>query len=318
MAVRSFLSALLTLVAIAATVLAVPSFWLDQRIVDQAGFVSTVAPMAENQEVKEYLADEIAAQATARTDLPIAGVLVRPLAGRYTESEQFRQDFADVVGQQHAFLFEEPAPGSDTSVMQLDITAMINRALNLSGGNAIQGPVVVELTNGASGLEAGRYAEVGGQITLLAWGSAAVAVIAAVLALLVARRRGTVFAWLGLGVVAAGVSTWATGLFFAGTAPTWSNREFRAAGGRAHHRRRLRRCHPARPDRRRGGRRDVRRRCAGAVDLRAALTSGRDRDDVAMMLRRPNLPGAYSPITSAARPTISGSGVPTNDSFLPS
>ncbi|MGW6035535.1 hypothetical protein ACWFOS_17930 [Gordonia terrae] len=212
---RSFLSALLTLVAIAATILAVPSFWLDQRIVDQAGFVSTVGPMAENQKVKDYLADEIAAQATARTDLPIAGALVRPLAGRYTESEQFQQDFADVVGQQHAFLFEEPAPGSDTSVMQLDITAMINRALNLSGGNAIQGPVVVELTNGASGLEAGRYAEVGGQITLLAWGSAAVAVISAVLALLIARRRGTVFAWLGLGVVAAGVSTWAMGLFFA-------------------------------------------------------------------------------------------------------
>jgi hypothetical protein len=29
-------------------------------------------------------------------------------------------------------------------------------------------------------------------------------------------------------------------------------------------------------------------------------------------------PGNYSPITSAARPTISGSGVPTKDSFLPS
>ena len=86
MAVRSFLSALLTLVAIAATVLAVPSFWLDQRIVDQAGFVATVAPMAENQQVKDYLADEIAAQATARTDLPIAGVLVRPLAGRHSPS----------------------------------------------------------------------------------------------------------------------------------------------------------------------------------------------------------------------------------------
>ncbi len=215
MAVRSFLSALLTLVAIAATILAVPSFWLDQRLVDREGFVSTVAPMAENQQVKDYLADEIAAQATARTDLPIAGVLVRPLAGRYTDSEQFRQDFADVVGQQHDFLFETPAPGTDTSVMQLDITDMINRALNLSGGNRIQGPVVVELTNGASGLEAGRYAEVGDQITLLAWGSAAVAVLAALLALLVARRRGTVFAWLGLGVVAAGVSTWAMGLFFA-------------------------------------------------------------------------------------------------------
>ena len=109
-AVRSFLSALLTLVAIAATVLAVPSFWLDQRIVDQAGFVSTVGPMAENQKVKDYLADEIAAQATARTDLPIAGALVRPLAGRYTESEQFQQDVADVVG--HEFHLEMAGLGS--------------------------------------------------------------------------------------------------------------------------------------------------------------------------------------------------------------
>ncbi|MCR5977494.1 hypothetical protein GDN83_07040 [Gordonia jinghuaiqii] len=213
---RSFLSFLLTLVAMAATVVAVPSIWLDQRIVDQEGFVSTVAPMAQNQKVKDYLADEIAAQATARTDLPIAGALVRPLAARYTDTEQFRLDFADVVGQQHEWLFTEPAPGADTSVMQLDITAMINRALNLTGtGNEISGPVVVELTNGASGLEAGRYAEVGKQITLLGWSAAAVAVLAALVALLVARRRGTVFAWLGVGVVAAGASTWAIGVFFA-------------------------------------------------------------------------------------------------------
>ena len=100
MAVRSFLSALLTLVAMAAAVLAVPSLWLDLRIVDQQGFVSMVAPMAENPEVQEYLADEIAAQATARTDIPIAAPLVRPLAEKYTESEQFRLDFADVAGQQ--------------------------------------------------------------------------------------------------------------------------------------------------------------------------------------------------------------------------
>ncbi|MEO9326575.1 hypothetical protein [Gordonia aurantiaca] len=212
---RSFLSALLTLVAMAATVLAVPALWLDLRIVDQEGFVSTVAPMAENQDVKDYLADEIAAQAAARTDIPIAAPLVHPLAVKYTDSEQFRLDFADVVGQQHAYLFTEPAPGTDTSVMQLDITGMINRALGLTGPNAISGPVVVELTNGASGLEAGRYAQVGEQISLLARGSAAVAVIAALAALLIAHRRSSVFAWLGLGVVIAGASTWAIGLFFA-------------------------------------------------------------------------------------------------------
>ncbi|AZZ79948.1 hypothetical protein QEN35_10835 [Gordonia alkanivorans] len=206
----------MTLVAMAATVLAVPALWLDLRIVDQDGFVSTVAPMAENQKVKDYLADEIAAQATARTDLPIAGALVRPLAATYTDSEQFRLDFADVVGQQHAWLFTQPAPGEDTSVMQLDITAMINRALNLTGTpNEISGPVVVDLTNGASGLEAGRYAEVGNQITMLARGAAAVAVIAGLLALLLAHRRSTVFAWLGLGAVAAGVASWVIGLFFA-------------------------------------------------------------------------------------------------------
>lgn len=216
MAVRSILSALLTLVAMAAAVLAVPSLWLDLRIVDQQGFVSMVAPMAENPEVQEYLADEIAAQATARTDIPIAAPLVRPLAEKYTESEQFRLDFADVAGQQHAFLFTEPAPGTDPSVMQLDISGMINRALGLAGTpNAITEPVVVDLTTGASGLEAGSYARAGEQITLLARVSAAVAVIAGLAALVFARRRSTVLAWLGLGVVIAGASTWLIGLFFA-------------------------------------------------------------------------------------------------------
>lgn len=216
MAVRSFLSALLTLVAMAAAVLAVPSLWLDLRIVDQQGFVSMVAPMAENPEVQEYLADEIAAQATARTDIPIAAPLVRPLAEKYTESEQFRLDFADVAGQQHAFLFTEPAPGTDPSVMQLDISGMINRALGLAGTpNAITEPVVVDLTTGASGLEAGSYARAGEQISLLARVSATVAVIAGLAALVFARRRSTVLAWLGLGVVIAGASTWLIGLFFA-------------------------------------------------------------------------------------------------------
>ncbi|NED64550.1 hypothetical protein G3I15_26865, partial [Streptomyces sp. SID10244] len=45
--------------------------------------------------------------------------------------------------------------------------------------------------------------------------SLVVAVAASVLALLIARRRGTVLAWLGVGLIASAAFAWAVGIFFA-------------------------------------------------------------------------------------------------------
>jgi len=222
--VRSFLSGLLTLIAMVACVLAVPTMWISERLVDQDGFVSVVSPMSTDEHVKDFLADRITEQAVARADqlntdvlnAPIEA-LVRPVAQRYTDSPGFQEDFVSLVRQQHSWLFDEPAPGTDTQVMRVDITPMVNRVISqvIPGAQPLAGPIEVELVNRENGLEAGQYHRVGQQITTLGWSSTIVAAVAALLALLVARRRGTVLAWLGIGLMLSCAAAWAAGTYLA-------------------------------------------------------------------------------------------------------
>lgn len=211
--VRTFLSALLTLIAMVAIGLALPSMWLSQRVVDSDGFADVVAPLAHDAQVQDFIADQITDEVSARVAFPGASALVKPLARSYTQGADFPADFSDVVRQQHAWLFD-PAPPGAGQEMQLDITAMVNRALKnatLPFTPTIGTKIEVPLTQGA-GLEAGRFHKVGQQLTNISYSATAVAVIAGLLALLVARRRGTVLAWLGIGALLAALASWVTAL----------------------------------------------------------------------------------------------------------
>lgn len=202
----------------AAAIIAVPAVWVSERLVNEDGFVSLVAPLADDQQVKDYMVDEITAQVVARAadftpgtfTAPVEAV-IRPVARQYVDSDGFKPDLLNLVRQQHAWLFTEPAPGTDRTEMQFDITGMVNRVLHESVPRAptITGPIVVPLSSGGTGLEAGAYERAGRQITAWAWGAVIVAILAAIGALLIAVRRGTVLAWLGGGLVLSGVSAWA-------------------------------------------------------------------------------------------------------------
>ncbi|MGV9827743.1 MULTISPECIES: hypothetical protein [unclassified Gordonia (in: high G+C Gram-positive bacteria)] len=211
---RTFFSALFGLIAMVAIVVAVPSIWITERIVDTDGFTSLIAPVAGDQQVKDYMASQITDQIASQTSLPGTRALVEPLAQRYTDSAQFPADFLDVVAQQHAWLFDEPTGSSST--MQLDITKMVNRVIASSGiGITINGPVLIPVSDGGTGLQAGSYHDAGRVVTVAGYTSAAVAVVAGLLALLIGRRRGTVLAWLGVGAVLAGVTCWVIAIYYA-------------------------------------------------------------------------------------------------------
>ena len=45
--------------AMAAIVLAVPSWWVNARLVDSNGFASTMRPVAEQQKVRDYMTEQI-------------------------------------------------------------------------------------------------------------------------------------------------------------------------------------------------------------------------------------------------------------------
>ena len=205
---RTFLSGLATIVAVVAIVLAVPAVWISERIVSDDGFSSLIEPVGHDQAVKDYLAGQITDEIASRTSISGAESVVRPLANAYTNSSQFPADFADVAKQQHQWLFDEAS--DPNAPMQLDITPMVNRVLaSARVGVTVSGSITIPVSSGNTGLHAGAYHRAGEQITTIGKVSVIVGIIAAVIALLVARRRGTVIAWLGIAAVIAGVVCWA-------------------------------------------------------------------------------------------------------------
>lgn len=199
----------------AAIVLALPSLWAQQRLVDQDGFVATVSPVAADDQVKDYLAGQVAAAVENRTGLPLVAQVVESATRAYMNTDQYEADFVDLVSQQHAWLFNPPPAGASTTEMQLDITAMVNRVIAQTGlGAKISGPILVPLNTSGSGLEAGRYHDVGLQITTIALWSTVIGVAASLLALIVARHRGTVLAWLGIGLMLSAAFAWVIGWYF--------------------------------------------------------------------------------------------------------
>jgi hypothetical protein len=214
--VRTFGSGLAVLVAIVAMVVALPALWTHERIVDRQGFVAFVEPMAKDRQIQDLIADELTRQITDQTSAP--EILIAPATQRYTRSDLFPPDFADVLGQQHDFLFTEPTTDAERSnVLELDLTDMVNRVVQrfgLPSSIRVDGPIRIPLGESQrNGLEAGRYATTGDQISRTGWLALAVAVIAGLLALVIARRRGTTLAMLGVGaVISAAVSWGATGV----------------------------------------------------------------------------------------------------------
>ncbi len=211
---RSFISGIATLVAIVALVIALPSLWIKERVIDPEGFATVAARMADDAQIQSYMADEITNQVSAVSNGLIPNGLARPVAARYTASAQFKSDFVDIASQEHAWLFNEATPDQQGKAMQLDLTNMVNRVVASTGVSVkVPGPITVPISKSSgSGLEAGRYHHVSQQIIQLAYVSVIVALVAALLALLFARRRGTVLAWLGIGALLSAAVSWGLAL----------------------------------------------------------------------------------------------------------
>lgn len=217
---RSLVAFLAGLIAVVGIVAALPSLWVSQRVISPTGFTATAQKMADSSEVRTFMADTITDQIGKQAG-SAAGALARPFAVRYTSSEGFTHDFVDLAEQQHRWLFDSPPPGVDPSVMRLDLTNMVRRVagqVNPSLAAAVPGPILVAVSQRDQALEAGRYHDIGRKIPRYAYGSAIVALIAALVALLFSRRRAAMLAWLGFGGILSGAVAWAGGYFFASRA----------------------------------------------------------------------------------------------------
>ena len=211
---RSVLSGLFTVVAIVCMIVAVPSFWVSQRVVSTDGFAASAAEAARNTEVQDYFADKISTSVAENVRVDSASALVHPLAEKYTRSDDFVTDFEEIARQQHDWLFTAPGPDTDPHVMDVNITPMVNRVIgqaHLPFPVNLDRPIYVGIDQHR--LSAGSLESTGTFVDSVAWITVVGAAVAAILALLAARRRGTVLAWLGLGGVLAGVGAYLIALY---------------------------------------------------------------------------------------------------------
>lgn len=205
---RTFGSALLGLVAILLAAAAFCSAWLAENVVSQNGFTSLGQPLGTDEAFQQNLSEALGRQAAASIEAPSAVMpLVEPLISSAVQGVQalpaYPQAWDETLRASHAETFD--GEGEVT----LDVAPLVGLVTETIGSEAgvdvvppEQSPVPL------AGADQRHYVELAVSAAN-AWPFlAAGAVVAAVLALLLARRRSAALAWLGVGGVLAGGLIW--------------------------------------------------------------------------------------------------------------
>lgn len=200
---RGFLAFLALLVAVLATVVALPAAWVAQHVTDESGFVSSARSVTDSDAVRDATTDVVAERLAAGSGLPdgvadsVAGV-VGEAADRALAGTDTRRAWEETLRRTHQRVLAPDATPSDT--LPLDLTPLAELVAQRTDG-LVQAPseVVVDLPGGPeqSTVDAVRRAP---DVALVAGVTAAVA---ALVALLAARRRAGVLLALGVGIAVA-------------------------------------------------------------------------------------------------------------------
>lgn len=223
---RTLVSALLALLALVVAAAGLTSAWIDENLVEESGFVALAAPLADDADFQAALTDSLAQEVTATTGLPeqfdsFVEPLVRDAAGAVTGSSGYPAAWRETLRLSHAFTFaqapqpSEPAP----AILTLDVGPVVGLvAESVSESLGVDVPVPEDTTIDVGSIERG------GLLSGLADGVQswrlylAGAGVLALLALVIARRRGTTLALLGLGVAGLGVIGYLAGEWVPGIA----------------------------------------------------------------------------------------------------
>lgn len=210
---RTFFSAILALLALAAAAGGLASAWLDESLVDESGFVALAAPLGDDAEFQAALTESLAQEVTANTGLPeqfnsFVEPLIRDAAGAVTGSSGYPAAWTETLRLSHAFTFaqapdpSEPAP----AILTLDLGPVVGLvADNLGGTLGVDVPVPEDTTIEVGSVERGGLLS-GVSDVVQGWRLyLAGAGVLALLAIVIASSRGTTLALLGLGVAAIGM-----------------------------------------------------------------------------------------------------------------
>ncbi|MHA7248108.1 hypothetical protein [Arthrobacter tecti] len=222
---RTVGSAFFVLFTVVFGVLALPSAWIATHVVSEEGFVQLASELSEDPEFTQALADALSVEATAGVDLP-SGIaetvqpIVAGIAERITELPGFEQAWDETLTRSHLLTFADPRelpPEADaSSSFTLDVAplvALVTTEIGNQFGVDVPAPEQTLVNIGQANHRA-LLERVETAASL--WPAlTAAAAIGAVLSLLIARRRSTTLAVLGLGAVLGGALLW----FAAGFAP---------------------------------------------------------------------------------------------------
>ncbi|SFT40135.1 hypothetical protein [Arthrobacter sp. ov118] len=224
---RTFVSAAAVLVGLLMAAVAVPAMWVDQNIVQEEGFVVLTAPLGKDPAFQQRLATAAVDSLASAAQIPeplteLAQPVLDSAAQSLTGLPGYSDAWAETLRKSHLLTFADPntlPPEADgTSSLTLDVAPLVGlvaKRVSEATKLPLQAPGQVLIHMGQS-----NQRQLIAQVTAYAPMGYAVGIgagIAFVLALVAARRRGTVLAGIGVGLlVLAGL--WKLGSDIAGAA----------------------------------------------------------------------------------------------------
>jgi len=207
---RTFVSAVAVILGVLLSAVAVPAIWVDRNVVDEDGFVAMSAPLGQDADFQQRLA--AAAVGTIDTSsIPdaLAG-LVQPVAqaaaGSLTGLPGYPAAWEESLRKSHRLSFADPASlpaEADTATsLTLDVAPLVALAveeLSRTTGLKLEAPEQTLINVGQP--DQRQWIERLSAYAPLAYSLAIGAGIALALALVLARRRWTVFFSAGVGAL---------------------------------------------------------------------------------------------------------------------
>ncbi|WP_457950791.1 hypothetical protein ACTAQI_09680 [Pseudarthrobacter sp. alpha12b] len=217
---RTFVSAIATVLGILLAAVAVPAIWVDRNIVQEDGFVRLAAPLGKDSEFQRKLAAAAVGTIDTGSVPGFLSGLVEPMLEKAAESltglPGYPGAWEETLRRSHRLSFADPAAGTQggasASTLTLDVAPLValgSEEISRTTRLPLDPPeqTLINVGQPAQREWTERLATYAPMGYILAIGSA----VAFLLALVAARRRWTVLLAAGLGGLAL-AGLWGLGL----------------------------------------------------------------------------------------------------------
>jgi hypothetical protein len=202
---RTVLSALSVLLAVVLAAVAVPALWLDRNVVDESGFVHLLEPMGNDKDIQSTLVSNLDAAVLSSAGIPealkpIAQQAVDAVAKGLVSDPGFPQAWSDTLRATHQVNFSADRASANAFELELrPLADLLARKLGASLNANIASPPSLTVQVGTA--QQRSWLTNAQDLARLGLPLAFGALLALVLGLLFARRRGVALAWAGLGLL---------------------------------------------------------------------------------------------------------------------